>query len=64
MKSYFVTYLVELPEESYADWSEQNDVYGSIMLEMANDNGHMVVVTEVPNGSVDKFAIFNEAGGV
>jgi len=64
MKTYLVTYVVEIPEESYSDWSEQNDVYGSIMLEMANDAGHMVEVKEIPNGSVDKYKIFDEAGGV
>jgi len=64
MKSYLVTYLVEIPEESYINWSEQNDVYGSIMLEMANDCGHMIEVKEVPNGLVNKYEIFDEAGGV
>ena len=64
MKTYMVTYVVEIPEESYVDWSEQNDVYGSIMLEMAKDNGHMVDVQEVPNYSMNKYKIFDEAGGV
>ncbi len=64
MKTYKVTYVVELPEESYANWSEQNDVYFSIMLEVDKGNASMVEVLEVPNGSMDKYTIFDEAGGI
>ena len=64
MKTYKVTYVVELSEEDYSHWSEQNDVYGSVMLEVENGNAAMVEVLEVPNGSIDKHTIFDEAGGV
>ncbi len=64
MKSYLVTMLVELPESSYRDWSEHNDVYYSVLHEIVNDEGHLIKVEEIPNGSVDKYTIFDEAGGV
>jgi len=64
MKSYVVTLLVELPESSYYDWSEQTDVYISVLKEIDDGNAHMIELKEVPNNTVDKYTIFDEFGGV
>ena len=64
MKTYLVTFVVELPEERYADWSEQNDVYGSVLWAISKDEGHLIKAEEVPNNFIDKYAIFDEFGSV
>lgn len=64
MKTYVVTYVVEVPEEAYESWSEGSDIPISLMNIVEKGDGHFVAYKEVENHSQNKYAIFDEFGGI